>query len=60
MNIPEPEFDPYAPYHKMYTTLFNAITTALDLIEGHEITKARAVLVRAQQTTEELYIKGNE
>ena len=59
MEIIEQEIIPNVPYQKMYTTLFNAVTTALDLIEEHEVMKARALLMRAQQATEELYIEGN-
>lgn len=44
------------PYQKMYTTLFNAITDALNLLEDGDLWDARAVLRRAQQATEELYI----
>ena len=60
MNIQRAETDPNAPYQKMYTTLFKAVTAALYMMEDSEFTKARAVLVRAQQETEELYIQGNK
>ena len=36
-----------------------AVTKAIDLIEVGEPVKARAMLMRAQQETEELYIEGN-
>lgn len=52
--------DPHVPYQKMYLTLFNAVTTALDMMEDGELMKARSVLVMAQQETEELYIGANE
>ncbi|MBD5134206.1 MAG: hypothetical protein HDT38_07035 [Clostridiales bacterium] len=35
------------PYQKMYTTLFNAVTTALCMMEDNEMMKARAALVQA-------------
>ena len=49
---------PYVPYQKMYTVLFNAITTALELMEGNEVMQVRWVLMEAQRETEELYIEG--
>lgn len=52
--------DPHASYQKMYVTLFKAITAALYMMEDGEIMNARAVLVRAQQKTEDLYIEGTE
>ena len=58
MDIPKPRPDPNAPYQKMYVTLFKAITAALYMIEDGEVMKARGVLVRAQQETEELYIEA--
>ncbi len=52
--------DPIAPYQKMYVTLFKAVTAALYMMEDNELIKARALLIRAQQETEELYIRGDE
>lgn len=43
-------------YQKMYTTLFNAITDALEEIEKQNIGLAREQLMAAQQKTEEIYI----
>lgn len=60
MNIQKPAPDPTVPYQKMYVTLFKAVTTALYMIGDGEIMKARAVLIWAQQKTEELYIEANE
>lgn len=60
MEIMRPEPDPHAPSQKMYVTLFKAVTAALYMMEDGEIMKARGMLVRAQQETEELYIQGNE
>lgn len=59
MNIPNSPPDPNAPYQKMYVTLFKAVTAALYMMEDGEFMKARAVLIRAQQETEELYIEGD-
>ena len=47
-------------YQKMYTTLFNAITDAIEEIQGHNDVKAKEILIRAQQKTEELYISAEE
>lgn len=49
-----------APYQKMYTTLFNAITDALGLMEENQTFIAMDRLKRAQQETEELYITQGE
>ena len=43
-------------YSKLYYTLFNAITDALEQIEQQNIETARALLIAAQQKTEEMYI----
>ena len=44
-------------YQKMYTTLFNAITDALEKIEGQNYGDAKELLIAAQQKTEDIYIK---
>lgn len=43
-------------YQKMYTTLFNAITDAIQSIQQNNYGIAAEILIRAQQKTEELYI----
>ena len=43
-------------YQKMYTTLFNAITDALEAMEKQNVGIARELLIRAQQKTEEEYM----
>ena len=48
------------PYQKMYTTLFNAITDALRLMEKGNSAGAVALLKQAQQSTEEQYINAEE
>ena len=45
-------------YQKMYITLFNAVTGALELMEGRQFDAARLRLMTAQQETEELYISA--
>ena len=47
-------------YQKMYTTLFNAITDAVENIQQHNPALAEKILIRAQQETEELYIRAEE
>ena len=59
MNLQKTSPDPTAPYPKMYVTLFKAVTAALYMMDDGEFMNARAVLMRAQQETEELYIQGN-
>ena len=43
-------------YQKMYTTLFNAITDALYLMECKDYAAARLRLLFAQREAEEIYI----
>jgi len=43
-------------YQKLYTTLFNAITDAIEKIDALEIKDAKSVLMQTQQKTEELYL----
>ena len=46
-------------YQKMYYTLFNAITDALAAMEQQNYGQARALLVDAQQQSEELFMDGD-
>jgi len=43
-----------ADYQEMYLTLFRAATKAIDLLDRGKGMEARALLIRAQQETEEL------
>ena len=43
-------------YQKMYTTLFNAITDALEEIQKQNIGLAQERLIAAQQLAEDIYI----
>ena len=45
-------------YKKMYLRLFNAVTDALEAIQNKE--DAAAVLIKAQQDCEEMYINADE
>ena len=45
-------------YKKMYTTLFNAVTDALELLEDRQFEAAHLKLIAAQRETEELYISS--
>lgn len=45
-----------ANYEKMYSTLFNAITDALEQIEQQNLGSAKDLLIAAQQQAEEIYI----
>ena len=47
-------------YEKMYFTLFNAITDALELLRQREWAEAARLLDRAQGQTEELFMEGEE
>ena len=45
-------------YQKMYTTLFNAITDALEQLKQQNIGSARETLIAARQQAEELYMEA--
>ena len=47
-------------YQKMYTTLFNAMTDAIENIEELNYGTAKEILIQAQQKTEELYIEAED
>lgn len=47
-----------ADYWKMYLTLFNQVTRAIDELDNQNPTLARIILMTAQQETEEIYITG--
>ena len=49
-----------ADYQKLYTTLFNAITDALEELEVFHIGQAKELLCRAQQEAEELYLSEED
>ncbi len=61
MNVKVVAFGPdlSVPYPKMYTILFNALTTVEGLLDKGAVVKARAVLMEAQGETEALYIEGD-
>ena len=45
-------------YQKMYLTLFNAITDALEQMEKQNLGSAKDLLTTAQQKTEEIYMES--
>ena len=45
-------------FKKLYLLLFNAITDALRLIEAGLTQEASELLIKAQQSSEELYINS--
>ena len=47
-------------YRKMYYTLFNAVTDALNAMEQQNYGQARALLVAAQQQSEEIFMDSEE
>ena len=47
-------------FKQMYLLLFRRITDALDALERGDTLQARAILLRAQQDMEELYMEGSE
>ena len=47
-------------YQKMYTTLFNAMTDAIENLEKLNCGTAKEILIQAQQKTEELYINAED
>ena len=49
-----------ADYKKMYLTLFNAITTAIEQARSLQVDRAVETLIQGQQETEELYLEGED
>ena len=49
-----------ADYNKMYLLLFNAISDALENIEGQNYGDATELLIAAQQKAEEIYITAED
>lgn len=47
-------------YKKMYLTLFNALTDAIEQLERADYGSAREILIRAQQQTEEIFIESED
>ena len=47
-------------YKKLYFHLFNAVTDALHAIEQQNYGQASAILITAQQETEEMYMEGED
>ena len=47
-------------YQKMYSTLFNAITDAIECIQRRNSAMAEVILIQAQQKTEKIYISAEE
>ena len=47
-------------YRKMYYTLFNAVTDALEAMEHQNYGQARALLIAAQQQSEEIFMDSDE
>ena len=47
-------------FKKMYLLLFNRVTDAIEAMEQGKLEQAKAILIRAQQDTEDLYIEGTE
>ena len=49
-----------ADYKKMHLLLFNAITDALEKIEGQNYGDAKELLIAAQQKAEDIYITAED
>lgn len=47
-------------YQRLYTHLFNALTDAVEQLENHNCDRAKDILIRAQQETEEMYLDAEE
>ena len=43
-------------FKKLYFTLFNTLSDAVEQIDNHECEEARLLLIHAQQEAEECYI----
>lgn len=47
-------------YSKMYAVLFNALTDALEALDGNDCVSAVDILKDAQRKTEEIYISAED
>ena len=47
-------------YQKMYLTMFNAVTDALEELEKLNVGRAEEILRQAQQSAEEQYLQQEE
>ena len=47
-------------YQKLYTELFNAVTDSIEALTQGRVAEAKAILIAAQQTCEELYLAQEE
>lgn len=47
-------------YRKLYTSLFNTVTDAIELLQRDYPDTARMMLIKAQQQAEEFYISAGE
>ena len=47
-------------FKKLYFTLFNTLSDAVEHINTHDYEEARLLLIHAQQEAEECYIAGGE
>ena len=47
-------------YQKMYALLFNAATDALRELDAVNLGRTRAILIRAQQQAEEMYLEDGD
>ena len=56
----EEEMTDDADYKKMYLTLFNAATSAIDFLNQQKFDRAKETLILAQQHTEELFLSAGE
>ena len=56
----EEEMTDDADYKKMYLTLFNAATSALDFLNQQKYDRAKEALITAQQDTEEIFLSAGE
>ena len=47
-------------YRKLYTLLFNAVTDAVEELEGLNVGRAKKLLIAAQRQAEEQYLESEE
>ena len=47
-------------YQKLYLTLFNAFTDAVEQLDQQNYGMAREILIKAQQQAEEAYMRESE
>ena len=47
-------------YQKLYTTLFNSLTDAIEEMDTHNFGNAKKIIIKAQQDAEQMYLAQSD